>query len=622
MGLKIDKELLPMKAHYFFFNAGTSPVMPFMPTLARQLGFSTVVIGIMYTILPIVGMLAKPIFGFVADRYQRHRTLFLIGEVLTALAFFFIQFTPTIPQALPTVEFHCHGGVSDLKYSSEFDKCIQHNLESYYGTRVLSCDLYCQADPAQWDYVCENWLHNNINGSNISNITCPERNNPQLNFTTFVNMSEILIENDQLFFIIPHDRGQLNGENITLNCPRADPQFNTSCLIECNDEYFQSQLTSSTAIKNSEVTGMYQFWYFFILLILSWVGMAVVVSIGDAICFSILGERHHLYGNQRLCGSIGFGVFSIIAGVLVDKMSGGSATKDYTIVFWMTLVIMGFDLFASTKLKNTQTHLSQNIAKDVGQIFLSVRCVIFFIWCVSIGLCTALVWNFLLMHLDELGEKLEGCQNSIKTLEGIAMGIQCFGGELPFFFLSGWILRKIGHINAMSLVLFAFGVRFTLYYLLVNPWYVLPIELLNGVTFGIFYSTMASYTSIVAPPGTEATMQGLVGAIFEGLGVSLGSLIAGNLFADLGGSETFLIFGIFSFTVFVVHLCVQWYLQYSGRGGTGANGKQKDTNSVAQEVKDLSPENYKLWTVSAITPNGANTEFSDVDLSSFEGRAI
>lgn len=42
--------------------------MPFMPTLARQLGFSTVVIGTMYTILPIVGMLAKPFFGFVADR--------------------------------------------------------------------------------------------------------------------------------------------------------------------------------------------------------------------------------------------------------------------------------------------------------------------------------------------------------------------------------------------------------------------------------------------------------------------------------------------------------------------------------------------------------------------------
>ncbi|KAG8223484.1 hypothetical protein J437_LFUL004952 [Ladona fulva] len=70
----------------------------------------------------------------------------------------------------------------------------------------------------------------------------------------------------------------------------------------------------------------------------------------------------------------------------------------------------------------------------------------------------------------------------------------------------------------MTLVLLAFGVRMILYSFLVNPWYALPIELLNGLTFGLAYSTMASYASIVAPPGTEATVQGLVGATFEGVG--------------------------------------------------------------------------------------------------------
>lgn len=87
------------------------------------------------------------------------------------------------------------------------------------------------------------------------------------------------------------------------------------------------------------------------------------------------------------------------------------------------------------------------------------------------------------------------------------MGIQCLGGELPFFFLSGWILKRIGHVHCMSIVLLGIGVRYTLYSFLLNPWWVLPIELMNGVTFGLFYATMASYASIVAPPGTEATIQ-------------------------------------------------------------------------------------------------------------------
>lgn len=52
-----------------------------MPTLARQLGFSSVVVGTMYTILPIIGMLAKPTFGAIADRFQRQKLLFLIFQV-------------------------------------------------------------------------------------------------------------------------------------------------------------------------------------------------------------------------------------------------------------------------------------------------------------------------------------------------------------------------------------------------------------------------------------------------------------------------------------------------------------------------------------------------------------
>jgi hypothetical protein len=40
--------------------------------------------------------------------------------------------------------------------------------------------------------------------------------------------------------------------------------------------------------------------------------------------------------------------------------------------------------------------------------------------------------------LEELAVA-QGCDSFewIKTLEGLVMGVQCFGGELPFFFISG-----------------------------------------------------------------------------------------------------------------------------------------------------------------------------------------
>lgn len=86
--LKINRRLLPIKLHYFLYNAGificcnnnnnnkynkikntgTAPVVPFLSTYARQLGFSSVTVGLVYTIVPIFGMVAKPTLGAIADR--------------------------------------------------------------------------------------------------------------------------------------------------------------------------------------------------------------------------------------------------------------------------------------------------------------------------------------------------------------------------------------------------------------------------------------------------------------------------------------------------------------------------------------------------------------------------
>ena len=89
------------------------------------------------------------------------------------------------------------------------------------------------------------------------------------------------------------------------------------------------------------------------------------------------------------------------------------------------------------------------------------------------------------------------------------------------FFLSGWVLRNLGHAHTMSLVLIAFSLRFFLYSLLSDPWFSLPIELLNGVTFGLCYAAMTGYAHTIAPEGMEATVQGVVGAVYEVLNENL-----------------------------------------------------------------------------------------------------
>lgn len=61
--------------------------------------------------------------------------------------------------------------------------------------------------------------------------------------------------------------------------------------------------------------------------------------------------------------------------------------------------------------------------------------------------------------------------------------------------------------------------------------------------------------------------QGLVGAIFEGVGVSLGSLLAGHLFQKIGGSKTFRLFGISALVLFVAHVLIQFTVDRFGKRG-------------------------------------------------------
>lgn len=79
-------------------------------------------------------------------------------------------------------------------------------------------------------------------------------------------------------------------------------------------------------------------------------------------------------------------------------------------------------------------------------------------WCIGTGMCTSVVWNFLFWYTEDLA-KSNFQITHLKTLQGLLTGVQCFLGELPFNFISGNVLRKLGHVNVMSLVLLIYAIR-------------------------------------------------------------------------------------------------------------------------------------------------------------------
>lgn len=58
-----------------------------------------------------------------------------------------------------------------------------------------------------------------------------------------------------------------------------------------NDKFQMNSLFEAPSDNQESHLGQYQFWLFFLFMSLNWIGMAVVVSIADAICFEKLGNN-------------------------------------------------------------------------------------------------------------------------------------------------------------------------------------------------------------------------------------------------------------------------------------------------------------------------------------------
>lgn len=99
----------------------------------------------------------------------------------------------------------------------------------------------------------------------------------------------------------------------------------------------------------------------------------------------------------------------------------------------------------------------------------------------------------------------------IKTLQGLVQGVQCLAGEIPFFFCSGWIIRKTGHVNCMVLVFCAMTIRMFLYTVISNLTWIILIELLNGISYALAVTMKMSYAKSISPPDTTYTIIGFLG---------------------------------------------------------------------------------------------------------------
>ncbi|XP_050431402.1 major facilitator superfamily domain-containing protein 6-A-like isoform X1 [Adelges cooleyi] len=406
-GREINRDLLFMKMNYFFAWGAYAPVIPFCATIGKQRGYSALAMGITLTGLQIPSLIVRPLLGSVTDAYQCRKLMFLIGEVLSALAVLGLIFLPGATVA-----------------------------ESIADEIVFNTLLY---------------------------------------------------------------------------------------------------------------------WVFFFLLFFLYLGCVMRSLMEDTICVSLLGDNVHNYGQQRVWGAIGYGIISIVSGVVVDWFSIGQAHDDFRPGFVIAFICVAFDVYVSAKIKVEQVKKTETFSGNMKTVLTDFRVIVFLIATISFGFFYTFVLYFVTWYLEDITNLHHPeYEPHIKTIQGLSQTIQCFLGEVPFYFVSSYIIKKVGHMNVFSLTFVAYAIRFALYSIIENPVVALSVEIFHGITFALPYSAGVAYAAKLAPVGAEGTMQGLVGMTMKGIGIPMGNFVGGYIIKNLGIVDAFRIFSIGSLMVCIV----------------------------------------------------------------------
>ena len=73
------------------------------------------------------------------------------------------------------------------------------------------------------------------------------------------------------------------------------------------------------------------------------------------------------------------------------------------------------------------------------------------------------------------------------------------------------------------------GLRLIAYSLTTQPWVVLIIQLVHGLTFAAIFTAGVHYADQIAPPGMKSTTQGMFSGTLMGFGSAAGGLLGGVL---------------------------------------------------------------------------------------------
>jgi len=269
-------------------------------------------------------------------------------------------------------------------------------------------------------------------------------------------------------------------------------------------------------------TGTYSLIILFAML--TYFFLMPVDPLTESLNFRVAESAGISYGSLRTYGALGYAVMSLFAGYIMTSFGAHSLAYLFAAIGLISFIITLFMPDAPVSGKPVTLSSLKH--------FLSSRETLLFLILVFISSIPARMNDtYLGVYIKELG--------GTASLVGQAWFLAA-GSEIVVFALSFWWLRKGSELMLIAFSGFFYFIRFFASAWIEDPHLLAYLQLLQLLTFPVFYSAAIQYLYRIVPVEWRATGQTVLALLFFGVSGIIASFAGGALYEAFGGRTLFL----------------------------------------------------------------------------------
>lgn len=238
------------------------------------------------------------------------------------------------------------------------------------------------------------------------------------------------------------------------------------------------------------------------------------------------------YPSIRIYGSAGFALSALLFGTVLKRYG-----SDYTVAIELVLVAAAFVLVLL--LRDYQGEHRKMDFSGLFALIRSPRILAFFAMILILSLSARMYDGFLSLTMREMGAS--------EQMIGMAL-LASAASEIPVLFLLGKYGHKLKELPLLAFACVMYATRFFLMSRVDEAVYVVLLQLMHSVSFGIFFSTALRYMTQLVPDEYRASGQALYAVVWTGIAGVISGTAGGYFFQTFGYHQFYTAASVLAFT--------------------------------------------------------------------------